>query len=1068
MKETKFTSMRRMSLKLCLLLFLIFSASISNAFAQATITGVVTDGQKEPLPGVSVIIKGSTTGTVTDFDGNYSIAAKSGDVLDFTYLGMKTQSIAVASQTKINVTLVDDSKVLTETVVIGYGTAKKADLTGSISSVSADAIMKQPALNAAQAIQGKMAGVSITGSDAPGSSPTVIIRGLGTALAGRDPLYIVDGFPAENIKNISPSDIVSMDVLKDASSASIYGVRAANGVIIVTTKKGQEGKTKIGVESYIGMKNVLNRVKMADASQYIQYFNENQQTLKTADPTHPEKYYFLADADKQAYNTDWYDEILGTGIFNNNTVSLSGGSKAVDYFFSYNFYDETGMLSGQDYQRTTIRNNNVFKFFNDRLKFKENLSISFANEGVVTYGPFDDAYRQSPLVPTRYADGTYGVPRANMQTGIVEKTSPPGVPTAELNSIGNPLFSRNKQNLTNHTLSIQGGIEGEFKITDYLTASSRFGATKYYTDNRNFVNVKEGWLFQNPNKTETDFNASKAAAPSNETFANNSLALTNLDTYRWTWEGFLTFNKSFDKHNVNVIAGLSREKQGIGGKTALKGYDVPAESNYWSMKHASNAYAKTIDQFSYTPRALASYFGRFQYNYDNKYYLTGTIRRDGSSTFKESKDYWGTFPSLGAGWTISKESFMESFTFLDYMKLRATWGKLGNQNVPPVVSSISTGSDVNDPKDYNYIFGPDYTYYIGAAFGSPAFPLSWEVTEEWGIGADFAFLHDRLTAGVDYYNKTNTNTILDVKPVSNSQFKGNYLAHGAEVNNKGIELNLGWKDRLANGFTYEISANYSHNTNKVVNVKPAYDGDTGGSLGNGQITKQLRENQPIYAWWMWETDGVWQNQAEINNPANAKYGSPAPGHLRYKDQNGDGVIDDKDKKYLGSYLPTVNYGIHIGLGYKQFDFSLDGYGVYGNKIYNALKGVRINGGENIAYDTYKDRWTGDGTSNTNPGANHDSNASSYYLESGSFFRINNLTLGYTLNNALFKGSNLRFYFTAQNPLIFTNYSGFSPELSGYSSDPNAANVGSPKETAGIETAAYPTTRNFIFGLNLSF
>lgn len=1065
MKETRLTSSRGMSMKFFLLLFLIFSASISNAFAQTTVTGVVTDAQKDPLPGVSVIVKGSTTGTVTDFDGNYSITVKSSDILDFTFLGMKPQSIAVGSRTKIDVVLVDDSQVLGETVVIGYGTAKKQDLTGSIGSVSADAIMRQPSLNAAQAMQGQISGVNIVNNDAPGSSPTVIIRGLGTALGGRDPLYIVDGFPADNIVNISPSDIVSMDILKDASSASIYGVRAANGVIIVTTKKGQEGKTKIGVESFVGAKTILHSVKMANASQYITYFNENQTALKSQGVNNT---YLLQDASQQAYNTDWYDELIQTGIFNNNTVSLQGGSKAVDYFFSYNYYDEKGILSGQNYQRTTIRNNNVYKFYDDRLKFMQNLNISFANEAIKTFGGFDEAYRQSPLVPARNADGSYGRSLVNKTTGIVQETGAPGDVIGKLNSIGNPLFTTNRQNQRQSTVIIQGGMEGEFKITDYLKVNSRFGATKYYSDNRLFTDIKEGWLYSNADKTAADFEnfRNDPATSSNTTYANNSLRLANVDTYRWTWEGFLTFNKSFDKHNLNVVGGLSREKQGIGTTSILTGYDVPAQSQYWSIRHASGKYPPLVDEYSYTPRALSSYFGRFQYNYDNKYYLTGTVRRDGSSTFNSSKSNWGTFPSVGAGWTITQEDFMQNQTIFNYIKLRATWGKLGNQNIPLNANMVLTGTAA-DPKNYNYIFGPDHSYYYGAAYGSPVVPLSWEVTEEWGIGLDFAFLHDRLTANVDYYSKTNTNTILNVKPISNSAYDQNYYAHGAKVSNKGVELSLAWSDKLANGLSYTISGNYSHNTNKVLDVAPAFDGATGGSLGNGEITKRLQEGQPIYAWWMYEADGVWQNQAEIDDPNNAKVGTPHPGYLRYKDQNGDGVIDDRDKKFFGSYIPTGNYGIHIGLGYKNADFSVDGYGVYGNKVYNGLKSGRIDGGENIAFDTFKNRWTGDGSTNTNPGANRDSYASSYFLESGAFFRINNITMGYTFDDLVMKGTKLRFYFTAQNPLMFTGYSGFSPEISGYSSDPNVV-AGDPSQTAGIELTAYPTTRNFIFGLNLSF
>ncbi|MDU1903280.1 MAG: TonB-dependent receptor [Dysgonomonas sp.] len=1061
MKENGLTFMKRMYKRFFLLLFFIFSLGISHAFSQNTITGVVTDVTKEPLPGVSVAVQGSTTGTITDIDGNYSIAANRGDVLVFTYLGMRSQNITVSISNTINVVLEEDSQVLAETVVIGYGTAKKADLTGSIASISSDAIMKQPSLNAVQSVQGKVAGVNIISNDAPGSTPSVVIRGLGTALGGRNPLYIVDGFPVDDIKNINSADIVSMDILKDASSASIYGVRAANGVILITTKKGQEGKARIGVESYFGIKNILKKVKMANASQYIQYFNENQQILKDSgtDGT-----YFLKDASQQAYNTDWYDELIQTGITTNNVVSLSGGGKVVDYFFSYNFYDEDGILEDQSYRRTTIRNNNVYKFFDERLKFSQNMNISFANEDIKPYGAFNEAFRQSPLVPVKTANGMYGLPFVNKDNGIVEYGDDITGNIGKLNSIGNPLFTLDNANQKRKTVTIQGGIEGEFKLTDFLKVNSRFGATKYYMKDRQFSDIKRAWLNKDPSNTETKFDEEKTKNPSSTEYANNSLRIEDLETYRWIWEGFLTFDKKIDKHNIQAVAGMSREKTGIGDRSVLKGYDVPAKSQYWNIGMGSDAYTTEVEQYSYTPRALASYFGRVQYNFDNKYYFSGTIRRDGTSIFRETGDYWGTFPSVGIGWTISRENFMSGVTFLDYLKLKATWGKLGNQDVPLNVSQIMTSPNSSN---YNYVFGPDQTMVYGSAFGTPAIGLTWEVTREWGVGFDFAMFRDRLTGNIDYYDKTNTNTILKVNPTLNSVYEDEFYAHGAKVKNRGIELALLWSDKLANGLTYEIGANYSYNSNKVTNVVPTYDGATGGSLSDGQITKRLQEGQPIYAWWMFEADGIWQTQGEIDDPNNAKIGSPKPGHIRYKDQNGDGVIDDRDKKFFGSYLPTSNYGIHLGLGYKNFDFSLDGYGVAGNKIYNGLKHGRIDGGENISYDTYKDRWTGAGSTNSNPGPNRDSYSSSYFLESGAFFRINNITLGYTLNDLVFTGSKLRLYFTAQNPFIFTGYSGFSPEVSGYSTDPTVAN-GDPSRTAGIELAAYPTTRNFIFGLNLSF
>ena len=1040
------------SRKLLVLVCMLFTASFMYA-QNKTVSGTVTDAQNEPLIGVSIIEAGTTNGVVTDFDGNYSISVSPTSTLEFTYVGMAKQSVRVGSQNIINITLADDATMLDELVVIGYGSAKKADLTGTIGSVSSETIQRQPALNAVQSVQGKLAGVNIINNDAPGSMPSVVIRGLGTALGGRNPLYIVDGFPVDNIQNISASDIVSMDILKDASSASIYGVRAANGVILITTKKGQKGSAKISVDSYVGIKSILNKVKMANAEQYIEYFNQNQEVLGA---------YKLAPASQQPNNTDWYDELTQTGFFTNNMVSLSGGSNIVDYFFSYNYYDEDRMLDGQNFQRTTIRNNNVYKFFNDRLKFNQNLNISFSNEHPKPFGAFNEAYKQSPLVPTKYANGRYGTSHVNSTTGVAGYEGGADDVIGKLNSIGNPLFTVDNHNQKTKTLTIQGGIEGEFSITDYLKVNSRFGATKFYSKDRTFNNIKNSWLNADPRRTDEEFKALKEASPSSTTYANNSLKITDVETYRWIWEGFVTFNKDFGRHHIEAVAGLSREETGVGSTSLLTGYDVPSKSQYWNVGMASDAYTKEVNQYYYTPRTLASYFGRVQYNYDNKYYFSGTIRRDGSSAFRSTGDYWGTFPSVGLGWTISREDFMSDIEFLNYLKVRGTWGELGNQDVPLNVSQILT-----DPgsANYNYVFGPNQTLIYGAAFGTPAIGLTWEKTREWGIGIDFAMFNDRLSGNIDYYDKTNTNTILHVTPTQNSMYEDKFYAHGAKVKNNGIEIDLTWSDKLANGLSYQIGVNYSYNKNEVTNVTPTYDGATGGSLNDGQITKRLQEGQPIYAWWMFETDGVWQSQEEID--ANPHIGTPKPGHLKYKDQNDDGVIDNRDKKFFGSYLPTSNYGINIALGYKNFDFSIDGYGVAGNKIYNGLKHGRIDGGENITEETYKHRWTGAGSTNKYPGANRDSYSSNYFLESGAFFRINNITLGYTWNDLVFKGSKLRVYGTAQNPFMFTGYSGFSPEISGYSTDPTVAN-GDPSGLAGIELTAYPTTRNFIFGVNLSF
>lgn len=1038
-----------MKCKFVFILGFLLAPFLVSAQQQITVSGSITEkATGDPAIGVSILVKGTTNGTVTDVNGNYSLPNVPSDAtLVFSHIGMLTVEENVNGRTTINVVMSEDVQALEELVVIGYGTARKVDLTGSIGSVSNDVISRQPALNALQSVQGKISGVNIINNDAPGSSPTVVIRGLGTALGGRDPLYIVDGFPVTDIKNISSSDILTMDILKDAASASIYGVRAANGVILITTKKGQSGKPKVGVESYVGMKNILNQVTMANPAQYIEYYNQNQSML--ANPK------LLQNATAQPYATDWHDALTKTGITTNNLVSVTGGGEFVKYYVSYNYYDESGILEDQKYRRSTIRNNNEYSLFGNRLKINQTLNLSFSNEARKPYGAFNEAYRQSPLVPVRYANGKWGRPFVNTTTGIVNFEGAQSDIIGSLNSIGNPVYNVSNHNDKEDNITIQGGFEGEFRITDYLKVSSRFGATKYYSKTRIFTDIKDGWLSADPKRTEAQFENLKTTNPTATSYAENSLRLRDIDTYRWTWENFVTFNKKFNNHNLEAILGLSREKYGIGNYSNIIGYEVPSQPQYWNLSMVSGDYVTQVSQHSYTPRAIASYFGRIQYNYANKYYFSGVLRRDGSSTFKQNGNYWGIFPSVGLGWTVTQEDFMKNQRFLNYLKLKATWGELGNQNIPLNVSQISTSTGSSNT---NYVFGANQDLVFGAAFGTPAMDLSWEITREWGVGIDFALIHEKLSGSIDYYNKTNTNAILFVNPVLNSTYEKSFYDHGARVRNNGIELSLTWSDKLANGLAYEIGANYSYNKNMVLNVKDTYNGATGGSLNDGQITKRLQEGQPLYAWWMFETDGVWQTQEEIDK-ATAVYGTASPGQLKYVDQNGDGQIDDRDKVYLGSYLPTSNYALHLGLDYKNFDFNIDGYGVAGNKVYNGLKYGRIDGGENIALATFQNRWTGANTTNIHPGPNRAPIASSYYLENGSFFRINNITLGYTFNDLVANGTRLRIFTTAQNPFMFTKYSGFSPEIS---------SGGNPSLTTGIELSAYPTTRNFLFGINLQF
>ncbi len=939
-----------------------------------------------------------------------------------------------------------DSITLNQAVVVGYGSVKKSDLTSAVSSATAKDITQIASTTAMQSLQGKLGGVNIMNTDAPGATPTVVIRGMGTALGGKSPLYVVDGQVVPNIVNINPNDIEKIDVLKDAASSAIYGVRGANGVVVVTTKRGKTGRLKVNYDTYFGIRNAMNLVEMADANQYITYFNEGQKANKSTQ--------FLNTTQK--YNTDWFDEILKTGQIISNNVSLSGAGENVNYMFSINNFEEKGILEGNDYKRTTVRNNNDYKLFDGVLKIKQSVSATFTREVPKPYDAFDTAYRQSPLVPVKYDDGKWGQRFWNKTTGEATYVTAAGQQSGELNSHGNPVSSLYYNNQKINTTTIQGNLEAILNITKGLDVTSRATATKYWYKYRGFTPNKLTWLASDPKRSTADFETQKKNNPTSASWVNNTLSLNEIETFRWSWENFVTFDRKFGAHSINAVAGISAEEKGIGSFNNTTVYDVRDEEQYWSVNHASGQYDPLLFQNNYTSKALASYFGRLQYNFDNKYYVTGIIRRDGSSVFKQNKKFWGTFPSVSVAWNISNEDFLKDSQTINFLKLRGGWGKLGNDEVRFNQTSIYQGPG---SANYNYVFGPGQDLIYGAYIGTPAKNISWEIVEEWSAGLDFALFKNKLTGNVDYYKKTTKNAILNVKPLLNSAYNDNFYDHAAEIENKGYEIALNWSNTTPSGFRYSIGANFNHNDNKVVSVKDAYAGMTGGSLSNGQIVKRLEAGQSLGSFWLYEADGVWQNQTEITN--NAHLSSAKPGHLRYKDQNGDGIINDLDKKYMGSYIPKYNYGINISMEYKNVDLNISGYGVGGNKIYNAIKNTRL-GGENVSTDMFNNRWTGEGTSNINPGAERDQVASSYYLEKGDYFRLSNVTLGYNFRDKIDFVKNLRVYVSAQNLFIVTKYTGFTPELNANSND------GDPYGTTGVELSAYPNVRTFLVGLNVEF
>ncbi|WP_250253481.1 SusC/RagA family TonB-linked outer membrane protein [Chryseobacterium sp. Marseille-Q3244] len=918
----------------------------------------------------------------------------------------------------------DSAKVqkIDEVVMIGYGSRKKVDNTTSISSISAEEVTKTKVLNATQAIQGKAAGVQIMASDMPGSTPSVMIRGLGTVTGGRTPLYVVDGMFLENINNINSNDILTYDILKDAAALAIYGNRAANGVIIITTKSGK-GKLSVSYDGLVGVRSPLRTVKMANASEFAAYNNIalNKNEFSTNQPV----------------NTDWFKEITRTGIYNQHNLSISGSSEAVKYFFSLNNYDEQSILRGTDYNRATIRTNNEFKITKG-ITLSQNLSVAFTKSTPKPFNAFTTAYKQSPMVPVYYGSGQFGMPYVNETTGIVDYTG------YKFNDVTNPVSQLLLNNEQNKSTLLQGGLKLDIDIIKGLRFTSQFNGEYGTYKSYNFKDEVAIWLAGDPTRVANNFSASNPK---------NTLENTKEDYYNWSLTNYLTYNKKFGVHDIEATIGTETTVRNGIDQTIIKRKNLLLnDQNYWNIKdtnyinNVQSLYSTKFDR-----NTTVSYFARAQYKLMNRYLLSATVRRDGSSQFAAGQK-WGTFPSFGAGWIISEEDFMKD-GFFDLLKLRGGWGKLGNQRVPLNYLPLNSG------KDYNYGFGNANPVSNGITVNKGYDPvLGWEVTEESSVGLDFGMFNKRLTGSVDAYNRETTNLILGITNYITSGQSETYYSHVGAVRNRGMEFSLNWADKVGQDWTYSLGANYSFNENVLTRVDTQKNIAqlSGGSLGNGEWVKLFNGSTVGHAlgsFYLWEYDGL-----------------DANGNMKYKDLNGNGVTgraDAGDRKYFNSYIPKSMLGINVSLSYKNWDFAANGYGAFGFSVYNGKKAQRSNN-VNIESSVVQDYWTSSNPTGTNPKPSTDNPlASTYYLEDGDYFRINNISIGYTVKNVVDYVKSIRFYVSAINPFIWQKYTGYSTELSGY--DPaDAKTEGDPYKMAGVELNAYPTLKSFVFGVNVNF
>jgi TonB-linked SusC/RagA family outer membrane protein len=889
-------------------------------------------------------------------------------------------------------------KPMEEAVVIGYATAKKKDLTGAMSSIKGSELVAQPVLTATQALQSKMAGVQITNSGAPGSSPNVRIRGTGSVIGGAEPLYVVDGVITDDIRNINTADILSIDVLKDASSTAIYGVRAANGVILITTKRGGSGKPKLSYDGYAGVKLMANKIAMARPGTYSNYSNEAAGTnaiLKT-DITG---------------ETDWFQTITRPGNMNNHNLSMSGGSESTSYLFSVNYFNENGILNDNNYERVSIRSNNEYRI-SDRLKFGNNISLTRWNSNNKPFSLFTDAYNAAPIYDAKNPDGTYGF--------------------TTLSDVGNPL--------------------AKLEYTDDKTWGNRFMGN-FFTDIQLKKNLKfrSSYGIDYDNSRGANYQQRFRVSPTQK-YDTTTLTQSEMEKYRWIWDNTLTYTPTLKKgHGMQILAGHTAERyDGFEQSFRLDG--VPSAKQYRYL----NTGRDPVQGFINYQRPIAdygrreSYLGRVSYNYEGKYLLNASFRRDGSSKFP-IQNRWGNFPSVGLGWMVSNENFMKNVRAINSLKIRGSWGRVGNDRINPseFVTLLSTGLSA--------VFGDQVVF--GSTIAEIKDPnLKWETTEEIDLGVDFEAMNGHIAGVIDFYNKKTIGALFNIPlPGGLGDNNNSMLTNAADILNRGLEVSVRYNKNSKGKFNYSLGVNATFNHNEVLGLGNGLPTNF-GSLRNGEFATRVATGQAIGSFWVYETQGVFQTQAEVD--AAPHFLGTKPGDFKVIDQNQDGKINDLDRIYAGSYQPKCFMGMNGSFKYANWDLNIDLLGNFGNKVFNGKKTVRYGGNYNIEKAVADARWTPTNNTNTAPRAfNGVPKPTDYFVESGSFVRLNNLTIGYNLPAKIAKKSKVqgyRFFITAQNAFTWKKFSGFSAELPGNPAD------------AGIELDIYPTSSTFLTGLSIQF
>ena len=1000
---------------------LLVLAGVATAWAAPkTVKGVVVDQTNQPVIGASVQVNGTSIGVVTDFDGTYELTnVPDNAVITFSFIGMKSKEVKVTDSV-LNVQLVDDLQKLDEVVVIGYGAAKAKDLTSPITVVKGDELLSTPSTSPMSAIQGKVAGVNVVNSGAPGAGPRVSIRGNGS-FTNSSPLYVVDGMFYDDINFLNNSDIQEMSVLKDASAAAIYGVRAANGVVIITTKKGKRNQNaKITYNGYVGVQSATNVLKMANSEQYAQMLLEANYDAYVANMKASIDRYggSYADADFHNWtfgaNTDWYNELLRKAVITNHSIGISGGSEKAVYSLGVSYLYQDGIMDADNnYKRMNFR---AAVDYDATSWLKVGFSGVFSNSTQIN--PNNAAWKEAFNSPS-----IYPVYDENNAEAFPEKFASPAS-VGFTSNFYNPVATAKYNNSRNENYQVLSNFYAQFNILpERLNFKTNYSYD--YTGTRGRSYIKPYYVSSWQQKSVSE------------------LTKSTTNYYNYIWDNTLTYNDKFGDHKVGAMLGYSMRQQQyryLWGKAS----NVPEGKDEYMYLGQGDADGVTLGDDGYCYRGQ-SYFARLNYDYAGKYLLMFTMRADGSSKYQEQ---WGYFPSVGAAWVMSQESFMQNQKAFDYLKLRASWGRLGNDHVAASdgFASINTGNGASGVFGNTTIPGFQNTSYFSY--------LKWELVDEANVGVNFSTLNNRLNVDLDWYHRMTKRAVISPRlPFSNDVLAVNY----GKILNTGFDIAATWSDRIGNDFKYSVGLNMSFLKNRVKDL-----GGTDYVKGGKTINMVGEEMNSFYGF---KVVGIYQNDAECAADPIAVANGLVPGDFKYEDVNGDNVIDGNDRQTLGAYIPNLTYGVNLGFSWKNLDFELTTYGQAGAQMYNRKRALRYSQSNfNFDESQYKNRWTGEGSTNEHPSAAalvkgwnvSDQKVNSYFVESADFFRIQNITLAYNFRN-LKMGNytlpGLRLSLTADRPFTTFSANAFTPELS---------------DSEGWDVEVYPLTSTYTFGVQIDF